>query len=213
MRIFAHRGYWNDSISANSILALKAALENGYDFESDVRDYDGRLVISHNIADRNSPNAEEFFAYLSEYENQYCFAINIKADGLKGILRDYLEKYDLRNYFLFDMSVPQMFEFVEMGLRFFTRMSEYEQVPVMLCQAAGIWVDSFEETDWIMEEQMCKYISAGKEICLVSPELHGKRDYRKLWGMLRGWDIDFSKVFLCTDHPDEARTFFADKLL
>ena len=45
MRILAHRGYWNSSIGKNSPEALKTALAKGYGFESDVRDYMGKLVI------------------------------------------------------------------------------------------------------------------------------------------------------------------------
>lgn len=212
MHILAHRGYWNQNIFANSRAAIKAALENGYGFESDVRDYMGRMVISHNIANASCQDAEEVFKWLSEYGNKYCFAINIKADGLKDILKEYFEHYNIKNYFLFDMSVPQMVEFGEMGLRFFTRRSEYETEPVMYEQAAGVWIDGFNRIDWITEELLRNYISDGKEVCLVSPDLHGKTDYMLFWDKLRGWNIDFSKVLLCTDHPDEAREFFKDIL-
>ena len=61
MRILAHRGYWNNEAEKNTLLALKAALEKGYGFESDVRDYLGRLVVSHNIADASCPDAEQLF--------------------------------------------------------------------------------------------------------------------------------------------------------
>ena len=66
--------------------------------------------------------------------------------------------------------------------------------------------------DWITEELLKNHISHDKEICLVSPDLHGKIDYGLFWNRLKGWNIDFSKVLLCTDYPDEARGFFADKL-
>lgn len=212
MQILAHRGYWNSNIPPNSPLSLRTALENGYGFESDVRDYMGRMVISHNIADASCQDAEEVFKWLSEYGDRYCFAINIKADGLKEILIEYFDRYNIKNYFLFDMSVPQMVEFAEMGLRFFTRRSEYETEPVMYEQAAGVWTDGFKRIDWITEELLRKYISDGKEVCLVSPDLHGKTDYKLFWDKLRCWNIDFSKVLLCTDHPDEAREFFKDKI-
>ena len=212
MNILSHRGYWNLDIPPNSPQALKAALEKGYGFESDVRDYRGRMVISHNIADESSQDAEEVFQWLCAYCDQYCFAINIKADGLKDVLKEYLEKYNIKNYFLFDMSVPQMVEFAEMGLRFYTRQSEYETCPVMYEQAAGVWVDGFKRIDWITEELLKKHILCGKEVCLVSPDLHGKTDYKLFWNRLKDWDIDFSKVLLCTDYPDEAREFFKEKL-
>lgn len=210
MHILAHRGYWNQNISANSRAAIKTALEKGYGFESDVRDYMGRMVISHNIADVSCQDAVEVFKWLSEYGDRYCFAINIKADGLKDILRDCFARYNIKNYFLFDMSVPQMIEFAEMGLRFFTRRSEYEIEPVMYEQAAGVWIDGFKRIDWITGKLLRNYISDGKEVCLVSPDLHGKTDYKLFWDKLRDWNIDFSKVLLCTDYPDEARAFFKD---
>lgn len=212
MQILAHRGYWNKYTAPNSSAALHAALEHGYGFESDVRDYVGQLVISHNIADETCQDAEEVFRWLSAYGDQYCFAINIKADGLKDILKVYLEKYHIRNYFLFDMSVPQMVEFAEMSLRFFTRQSEYEVFPVLYEQASGVWIDGFNRIDWITQELLTEHLSCGKEVCLVSPDLHRKADYKLFWTWLKEWNIDFSKVFLCTDYPDEAREFFQEML-
>ena len=209
MHILAHRGFRNEDILCNSPLALKSALERGFGFESDVRDYMGHVVISHDIADKSSQDVQEVFKLLSAYGDEYCFAINIKADGLKGHLKHYVEKYHINNYFLFDMSVPQMVEFEKEGLRFFTRQSEYEVTPVMYEQSAGVWIDGFESTDWITEELLKKHISYGKEVCLVSPELHGKKDYELFWHNLKNWDIDFSKVFLCTDYPEKAREYFS----
>lgn len=210
MQILSHRGYWNENIPSNSPIALKKALEKDYGFESDVRDYMGRMVISHNIADASCQDAEEVFRWLSEYDDKYCFAINIKADGLKNLLNEYFVKYHIKNYFLFDMSIPQMIEFSEMKLRFFTRQSEYEIYPVLYEQAVGVWVDGFRTIDWITEELLHKHISYGKEVCLVSPDLHGNVDYKLFWNKLRSWKLDFSKVLLCTDHPDEAREFFQE---
>jgi hypothetical protein len=210
MRILAHRGYWNDEIKGNSPEALRLSLEKGYGFESDVRDYQKKLVISHNIADASCQDAEEVFKWLQAYNDQYCFAINIKADGLKNILKEFLKKYAVSNYFLFDMSVPQMVEFREMGLRFFSRQSEVEPIPCMYDDAAGIWIDGFWTTDWITEKLLNAHIANGKEVCLVSPDLHGN-PYREFWELLRSWDVDDRKIMLCTDHPDEAKEVFYGK--
>lgn len=208
MRILAHRGYWNDTIEKNSPEALYTALKKSYGFESDVRDYMGRVVISHNIAEASCQDVEEVFKWLYEFNDKYCFAINIKADGLKDILKSYFEKYGIRNYFLFDMSVPQMVEFREMGLRYFTRQSEVEPTPYMYEDAAGIWIDSFWSTDWITKELLKNHISAGKEVCLASPDLHGSRQYKEFWEKIKQSDLDDSKIILCTDHPDEAKEYF-----
>ncbi len=210
MIIIAHRGYWNEKIPRNSPEALYCALKNGYGFESDLRDYMGRLVVSHNIADASSQDAGEVFNCLAEYKDRYCFAINIKADGLKELLQGYLQRYNISNYFLFDMSVPQMVEFEEMGLRFFTRQSEVEPVPCMYDKAAGVWIDGFWGTDWITERILSEHIRNGKDVCVVSPDLHGRQDYRLFWKQLVSYRLDFSRCMLCTDHPDEARAFFRE---
>lgn len=209
MKILAHRGYWNDQILNNSPDALKKALDAGFGFESDLRDYCGNLVISHNIADEGSQKAEEVFQWLHEHRDQYCFAINIKADGLKEQLKQMLEKYQLDNYFNFDMSVPQMIEFRDCGLRYFTRQSEVESEPVLYEEAAGVWIDGFWDDLWISEELLRGHIQQGKTVCLVSPDLH-KREYLEFWKRLKQYSIDFDRVMLCTDYPEEAKEFFKE---
>lgn len=210
MKILAHRGYWNDNILKNSPEALRTALEKGFGFESDVRDYRGKMVISHNIADETCQNAEEVFEWLHEFQDKYCFAINIKADGLKEILEKYLIRYSISNYFLFDMSVPQMVEFREMGLRYFTRQSEVEPNPCMYEDAAGVWIDGFWGTDWIKPDLISQHIRNGKEVCLVSPDLHGN-SYSGFWRKLKEINYEDDRLILCTDHPEEAKEFFYGK--
>lgn len=209
MKILAHRGYWNGDIPNNSLKALKEALNRGYGFESDIRDFNQELVISHNIADGNSQKAEDVFSSLTEHNDKFCFAINIKSDGLIQKLKELLIKYRISNYFTFDMSVPQMIEYSEAGLTFFTRLSEYEKEPVLYERALGVWVDAFEDDSWLTEELVLGHIHTGKTICIVSPDLH-KRPYKEFWGKIKQWQIDFSKLMLCTDHPDEARAFFME---
>lgn len=207
MKILAHRGFWLAEREKNTPGALRRALENGFGFESDVRDYKGELVISHNIADETCQKAEEVFRMLADYGDQYCFAINIKADGLKDLLAGLLNTYRLSNYFTFDMSVPQMVEYAERGLTYFTRQSEVEPAPVLYDGAAGVWIDGFWGADWITEALLQSHIAAGKTVCLVSPELHG-RPYRDFWERLRRMKLDFDRVLLCTDKPGEAAAFF-----
>lgn len=211
IRILAHRGMWNDNIERNSPQALRRALESGFGFESDVRDYAGHIVISHNIANENCQNVEEVFEWLQEFKDKYCFAINVKADGLKDFLTELFVKYNVSNYFLFDMSVPQMIEFKEANLKFFTRQSEVEEKPCMYNDAKGVWIDGFWGTEWITEELIKNHILQEKEVCVVSPELHGRDNYREFWQRIKEFDLDHDKVMLCTDYPDEAREFFKNE--
>lgn len=208
MNILAHRGYWKNDKEKNTSEAIFAALKNGFGFETDVRDYREKLVISHNVANKSSLDAASVFEWLHQFDDKYTFAINIKADGLKDLIKEYLDKYSIANYFLFDMSLPQMVEFREAGLRFFTRQSDVEPSPYLYEDAAGVWIDGFRSVDWISEKLLQEHIVAGKEICLVSPDLHGSPEYRNFWKRLKGYNLDFNKTMLCTDYPEEARRFF-----
>lgn len=207
MDIVAHRGYWNGNIRSNSPQAIQMAMEKGYGFESDIRDYMGKLVISHNIACADSQTATDVFQQLAAYEDRCCFAINIKSDGLKDLLRAQLETNHIRNYFTFDMSVPQMVEYADAGLTYFTRKSEIEPAPILYEKASGVWVDGFWGDDWVTEQLLGGYIDDGKRICIVSSELHGRNPIA-LWIRMKTFQIDFNRVLLCTDIPDEANRFF-----
>ena len=205
MKILCHRGFWRTPEEKNSLAALSRAVANGYGFESDVRDYRGRLVISHDIANENSPALEEVLKILAGAEDKFCFAINIKADGLTNQLKALLEKYSLKNYFVFDMSVPQMLAYRDAGLKFFTRQSEFEKVPSLYEESAGVWLDAFESDEWLTLELIKNHLAHGKKVCVVSPELHG-REPQKLWTTLK--PIKNLEWYLCTDLPIEAEKFF-----
>lgn len=60
MDILAHRGLWHVVEQKNTLSSLTDAVSKGFGIETDIRDYQERLVISHNIADSNSPDLESF---------------------------------------------------------------------------------------------------------------------------------------------------------
>lgn len=207
MEILAHRGYWNESVDKNSFIALERALANGMGFESDLRDYMGELVISHDVANGISVKAKEVFQLLAKKEDKFCFAINVKSDGLKDLLRAQVERCKISNYFCFDMSVPQMVEYQEAGLTYFTRQSEVEQHPVMYENSAGVWIDAFWDDNWITGKLISEHLQNGKRVCIVSPEFHG-REHLEFWRKLRVVAGSAQGIMLCTDLPDKAREFF-----
>lgn len=212
MYILAHRGMWGGDIKPNSTEALKKAIEEGFGFESDVRDYQGNLVISHDIPGGDNPNVEDIFEIMASAKDDPWFAVNIKADGLKIKLKNLIRKYGIEHYFLFDMSVPQMVEFRDYGLKFFTRQSEYEMNPCMYDYADGVWIDGFTGTKWINRELIQGHLDAGKRVCIVSPELHGDNNHKTFWEKLNGFDLlshTKDRIMLCTDQPQEARDFFS----
>lgn len=206
MQILAHRGYWDKAAPANSFAALRRSIEAGFGFESDVRDYKGQLVISHNIATEDSLPLDKLLCELEQHPG-CCFAINIKADGLGEKLQNELKKHHIANFFAFDMSTPQMVEYADLGISFFTRQSEYEVRPVLYEKAEGVWMDAFTDDSWLNSTSVQMHIKNGKKVCLVSPELHC-RPYDKFWKWLKTSGIALDKVLLCTDHPGEAKRFF-----
>ena len=208
MNILAHRGLWTAEEEKNTLPALCQALEAGFGIETDIRDYKGALVISHNAADEGSPMAEELFA---EYRASGCaaaLALNVKADGIQPLLMPLLKGYAIEDYFLFDMSVPEMVVNEAKDLVYYTRHSDIEHECVLYARAAGVWMDSFYSDTWLTAEAIQKHLDAGKRVCLVSPELHG-RPYHAFWQMIKQNGFDRSnRVALCTDKPLEAREYF-----
>ncbi len=206
MEIIAHRGFWKDISEKNTMTALKRAADNRIGTETDFRDYMEKLVVSHNVADANSPLAEEFFKL---YQRIKCtLALNVKADGIQELLKEVLTKYEIENYFCFDMSIPDTLGYIDEGLKFFVRQSEYEEMNSLYNEADGVWVDGFIDDDWITPELIGEHRDKGKRVCIVSSDLHG-RDYQKLWEKLKIKEIlDDEDIILCTDYPDKAKEYF-----
>lgn len=208
MKILSHRGQWTKIDEKNTIDSFNRSFSNGFGTETDFRDRSGELVISHDPPNAQALGADEFFACLASHSSDLALAINIKADGLQTLLAEYLSKFRITNYFLFDMSVPDAIASLRRGLRVFTRHSDVETVPVLYDSSAGVWMDSFNDHSWITPTAIHAHIDRGKEVCLVSPELHG-RDYSDFWSMIRTNLLhQNSSLMLCTDFPEKAEDYF-----
>ena len=178
--------------------------QNGFGIETDLRDYQEQLVISHNVATPASPLAQALFEAYRAADCTAFLALNIKADGIQDLLKPLLDRYQIKNYALFDMSVPEMVVYEKMHLNFFSRQSELETQPVLYDKACGVWMDEWAE-DWISAKAVLEHLENGKYVGIISPEIHG-RNPMHLWGELQ--QIKDDKVLLCTDVPLEARRFF-----
>jgi hypothetical protein len=209
MLSLAHRGLWSAPSERNSLSAFCGAFARGWGAELDVRDLDGSLVVSH---DPPEGSALALQMVAAAYQAQTCppgpLAVNVKADGLGGMLAEALRGVHPANWFAFDMSVPDMLLYARAGLPFFTRHSDVEPVPALYQQAVGVWLDDFEG-GFIVERRIAEHLSAGKRVGVVSPELHD-RDRAAMWGVWRSWDVwGSTDVLLCTDHPAQAQEVFA----
>lgn len=208
MKILAHRGLWKTEQEKNSLRVLEHSLHKGFGIETDIRDYREELVISHNIADITSPKLEDFLVFYQKQQSNLPLALNVKADGIQWKLKVLLEKYQISNYFLFDMSVPEMVVNRREGLRFYTRHSDVESECVLYEQAEGVWLDSFYEINWLTEEIIEKHLSDQKKVSIISSEIHGY-PHQHMWEMIKtNGFFDNQNVMLCTDLPIEARSFF-----
>ncbi len=208
MEILAHRGLWHNIEERNSFTALKKAVKEGFGIETDIRDYCGRLVISHDIANETCLSVGDLISFYIDGSFESTLALNIKADGLQGLIENMVVEKGISNYFLFDMSVPEMVVNKERNLKFFTRHSDIEEMPVMYEYSDGVWLDSFYKENWISAETIEKHLNNHKRVCMISPEIHGFSNLW-LWEELKEKELFREEnLLLCTDKPIEAREYF-----
>ncbi|EAL7864934.1 hypothetical protein MWJ18_001567 [Campylobacter lari] len=209
MNIISHRGFWIKDSEKNTFKSFERSFENNFGIETDLRDMLGQIVISHDMSNNSCLTLDNFFTLYKSFSNNLPLALNIKADGLQDSLRELLEKYDVDNYFVFDMSVPDALLYLKADFNVFTRQSEYEKQPSFYEEACGVWMDEFHK-HWINEEIIQEHLENNKKICIVSPELH-KRDFKKEWQEYKEISKKLDNgdsLMLCTDYPIQAREFF-----
>jgi len=211
MQIISHRGYWIKPNEKNTATAFKRSFDLGFGTETDIRDFAGELVISHDIPTGTEMSVEEMMVIYKESASDSLLALNIKSDGLQQKIKALLNKYKIKNYFLFDMSVPDAVVSLNAGLICYTRQSEYEREPAFYEQATGVWLDEFYE-NWITIDQIQLHKNDNKNLCIVSPELH-KRDPFQKWEQYKQLNAssDLSSITLCTDLPEKAERLINGK--
>lgn len=203
MLIISHRGYWQQKPERNQPQAFQRSFDLGFGTETDVRDIAGQLVISHDMPTGNELSVDGLLEIMAG--RNLPLAINIKADGMAAILKKKFEQHGHSNWFVFDMSIPDMRTYLQEDVATYTRLSDVEVAPVLIEQTAGIWLDGFEG-EWFSNKVITDLLSDGKQVCVVSPELHG-RNPAALWRQLLDLKSEVG-LMLCTDIPEEASQFF-----
>jgi len=207
MKILSHRGYWGEGFVKNSLVAFNRSKELGFGTETDVRDCLGKLVISHDMPCGQEITFEKFLSCFSG--SNLPLAINIKADGLAQSLRNVFKDWPTLEWFVFDMSIPDMMAHIRVGNPVFTRLSDVETELVCIEEAVGVWVDGFSQ-DFMDTDQIESLFARQKKICFVSSELHG-RPHLDYWQYLSRWQKQ-PLAMLCTDLPEEARNYFGESI-
>lgn len=202
MIIISHRGYWKTPEEKNTSVAFRRSFELGFGTETDVRDRDGELVISHDPASADSQTLEDFLKLAEKFN--LPLALNIKSDGLAVKLHQLMSGYS-GQWFVFDMSVPDMRQHLNAENPVYGRLSDVEPSVPWADECRGIWLDSFS-SDWLEGVHIENFLNVYNQVCCVSSELH-QRHPATLWEKL----LRFKKhdqLMLCTDQPEEARLYF-----
>ena len=215
IEIIAHRGFWLGKFEKNSLKAFNLALKKGFGIETDLRDLDGKLVISHDPPTKTEEIIEfkDFLKIYREKNKNLTLAINIKSDGIAKNIYDICLSEEICNFFIFDMSIPDLIYSYQLGCKnLFLRLSEYENPSFIPIEAEGLWVDFFKgklSKDIKLLENLNKY----SKIAFVSPELHGHsvQLVEEFWLVLDSFaksKFKDKRFFLCTDYPQQAFAFF-----
>jgi len=199
MNIIAHRGFWKNRAEMNTSVAFSRAVKNNYGIETDVRDYCGDVVISHDVPNSNEIMTFDEFIYnyvkdCRKYNFNTTLAINIKSDGLHFKINEILSKHQIKNYFLFDMSIPDSMMYLDLNKVVYYRMSEYENVVNTIEGVQGIWLDQFK-SNWFNKKSLETIMNNWKNICVVSPELHN-RSYSECWSLLKSTS-NYKDAMIC----------------
>jgi hypothetical protein len=210
MELLAHRGIWHQPDERNTLDALTAAFAAGWGVETDLRDLAGRVVISHDCPPANHElDLETLLSAWRDHDRAGRLALNVKADGLQGLVLAALEPAEHDRVFVFDASVPDERLWLRAGsIPTFVRHSELEPHPEATphyALAAGVWLDAFDGP-WWTAATVAAHLAAGRQVAIVSPELHG-RDPQACWQLLADAGLWHRPgVLLCTDLPAAAAT-------
>jgi hypothetical protein len=209
VHLIAHRGWWQTRTARNTRASFLAAWAAGYGVETDIRDHLGRLVISHDVPRGDEQPFEQFLDDYVAAGRRGTLALNMKADGLADDVQAACAARSITDFFCFDMSIPDARTYVQRGMPVFARVSELEPVTAFTALCGGIWLDAFESC-WFDIAEIRSWLTAGRDVCIVSPELHG-RDPVDMWSRLgmmsdaRGLQdapsTSRGRLMLCTDFP------------
>jgi hypothetical protein len=209
MELIAHRGLWSKTNSKNSLKSLKIALFNNIHIETDIRDYNGEIYISHDPINANSNQIllRDLISAHKQLKSKSKIFLNVKSDGLLTLMRD--EIFLKNKLFFFDMSTPELVIYLKNKMDILIRKSDVEDYKIHNNLYSGYWIDSFYDNQWFFKKN--RTILKNKFYSFVSPELHQK-DHLDFWKQLSKLN-HHKNIYLCTDLVYQASIFFNKKLL
>jgi len=167
-----------------------------YGVELDLRPDGNKIIIHHDAFTQG----EDFEEWLKHYKHRLII-LNTKAEGMEERILHLMKKYNIKDYFFLDLSLPFLIKYMNKGIsKMAVRFSEYEPLDFVMGFAGKVewvWVDCF--TKLPLNDENYRLLKKHFKLCLVSPELQGYdiskiNDFKE---QLRQMEIDA----VCTKQP------------
>jgi hypothetical protein len=164
----AHRINYLDNHLASDIF-------NKYDgIEFDIRDFCGELIIAHDPFIMG----QLFSDFIRYCPIDKMYIINIKSEGIEDKILEYLNKYNMHNYFFLDCNMPTINKLSKRTTNIAGRLSEFEPfecIEKINNKIQWVWIDVFSYLP-LTYDIYKKIKDYNLKICLVSPELQGQQN-------------------------------------
>ena len=155
-------------------------IPHNFGVEVDIHGWGNDLTIHHDAF----VNGTNFDEWLTHYHNHFII-FNIKEEGIEERVLEKINKFNVKEYFFLDLSFPALVKMAQKGIHNCAfRVSKYEAIEgaySFKSKVKWIWLDVFEGIP-ITKDENLKLKLIGYDICLVSPELHG-RDEKEIYEM------------------------------
>ncbi len=157
----------------NTIAMLEKTPSN-FGVEIDVRSNGKNLILHHDPFKQG----ELFEDWIRSYHHG-TLILNVKEEGLESSLLKLMNQYKINDFFFLDQSFPFLRKTAVMGeSRCAVRVSEYENIETVLSLSGmvdWVWVDCFTRFP-LKKKEADQLTNAGFRLCLVSPELQGRKE-------------------------------------
>ena len=142
--------------------------------EVDIRSNGESLIVHHDPFKQG-----ELFEDWIRLFHHGTLILNVKEEGLENPLLKLMNQYKINNFFFLDQSFPFLRKTAVMGeSRCAVRISEYENIETVLSLSGmvnWVWVDCF--TRFPLNKDEADHLKdSGFKLCLVSPELQGRKE-------------------------------------
>ena len=157
----------------NTIDLLEKTPSN-FGVEIDIRSNGENLILHHEPFQQG----ELFEEWIRSYHHG-TLILNVKEEGLESPLLKLMNQYQINDFFFLDQSFPFLRKTAVMGeSRCAVRVSEYENIETVLSLSGmvdWVWVDCFTHFP-LKKKEADQLTNAGFRLCLVSPELQGRKE-------------------------------------